>query len=80
MTFDEWLEQILWWKARELERDTLVSLGLQVRVIFGKCARDMGEQWSLWAGSLEWPPQFLCFACGNHRVTAERYEEWPFDR
>ena len=61
---------------------TLVSLGLAVRVLFAKCGNvgeDGKEQWSVWSGDdWRWPITFKCPHCGNHWLTADRYEEWPF--
>ena len=79
VTFDEALDQILWWIGRENEKDTLVSLGLNVRVLFGPCKNDNKEQWATWSGEdWNWPGRFICPGCGNHWVVAERYEDWPF--
>ena len=74
---DEALDQCLWWQKRETEHDTLLSLGLVIRVLFGKC-RDDSEQWAIWAGAdWTWPLRFICPGCGAHWINADRWEEWP---
>ena len=79
MNFDEALDLILWWHRREESADTLVSLGLVVRILFGKCKEGGEELWSAWSGGdWSWPIRFLCPDHGNHWITSERYEDWPF--
>ena len=81
MNFDEALDQILWWKRREGDSDTLVTLGLLVRVLFANCEKAGGLQWAQWAGDdWTWPNRFICPGCGNHWLIADRYEEWPVVR